>query len=130
MVELLRANLTKSTAYNLRLTGSLVALVSPLAQIVQGSWWHLISLMVLSVLVVLLAIGLRIKVLMATGTAFLAIDLISILVRTAMDKPGGLWIAGLSIGVVVIALGAVCEIYRDRIRARIRELSDELATWN
>jgi hypothetical protein len=130
MVELLRANLTKSTAYNLRLTGSLVALVSPLAQIVQGSWWHLISLMVLSVLVVLLAIGLRIKVLMATGTAFLAVDLVSILVRTAMDKPGGLWIAGLSIGVVVIALGAVCEIYRDRIRTRIRVLSDELATWN
>lgn len=130
MVELLRSNLLAATAQNMRLVGSLVILVSPMAQIVQGSWWHLISLMILSVLVVLLAIGLRIKVLMATGTAFLMLDLVSILVRTAIDKPGALWLAGLSIGVVVIALAALCEIHRDRIRTRIRELSDELATWS
>lgn len=130
MVELLKSNLPKATAQNMRLVGSLVILVSPMTQIVQGSWWHLISLMILSVLVVLLAIGLRIKVLMATGTAFLLVDLLAILVRTAIDRPGVLWLTGLSIGVVVIALAAACEIYRDRIRSRIRELSDELATWS
>lgn len=130
MVELLRSRLPQATAQNMRLVGSLVILVSPMVQIVQGSWWHLISLMILSVLVMLLAIGMRIKVLMATGAAFLIIDLASILVRTAIDKPGALWVTGLSIGVVVIAMAAICEIYRDRIRARIRELSDELATWS
>ncbi len=130
LVELMKQQIDKGTQQSLRLVGSLMVLVSPVMQIVMGSWLHMLVLLILSVLVILLAIGLRVRVLMFTGIGFLAADLVGILIRSAVDHPGSLWLIGLSVGVTVIVLAAVCEIYRERILARIRSLTAELATWN
>ncbi len=130
LVELLKKEIPKSAHDPLRYLGALTILVSPIFQILTGSWWHLLSLMVLSVLVILLAIGLRIRALVYTGTAFLTVDLIAMPVRASIDHPTFLWIGGLAVGISVIALAAICERHRETLLARIRLLSAELATWN
>ncbi|OYW14588.1 MAG: hypothetical protein B7Z55_15590 [Planctomycetales bacterium 12-60-4] len=114
----------------IRNLGALVILVSPVSEILGGSWLHLITLLVLSVMVILLAIGLRIRTLVYVGTAFLFADLVAMVIQSAIANPGMLWIGGLGIGVAVIALAAICENHREQLLAKIRVLSAELATWN
>lgn len=130
LVEVLKAEMPSSVRTAGRYVGALTILVAPLFEIFAGSWLHLLSLLVLSVLVILLAIGLRLRPLVNTGTAFLLADLAGMVVHSAMDHPEYLWIGGLAVGVGVIALAAVCENQRERLLARIRLLSAELATWN
>ena len=130
LLELMKREIPQSGHKPIRLVGALCILVSPIFQILAGSWWHMLSLMILSVLVVLIAIGLRVRVLMYTGVAFLIADLLAMLVRSAVDHPNMLWISGLGIGLVVIAIGAVCEVYRERLLSKVRTLSSELASWN
>ena len=84
----------------------------------------------MSVLVILLAIGLRIRVLMYTGTAFLFADLTGMLIRSSLENPEYLWVGGVALGGAVIALAALCENHRENVLAKIRMLSAELATWN
>ena len=130
MVQLLKKEIP-ATAHNpIRNLGSLVILVSPVFEILGGSWLHLITLLALSVIVILLAIGLRIRTLVYVGTAFLFADLVAMVIQSAMANPGMLWIGGLGIGVAVIALAAICENHREQLLAKIRVLSAELATWN
>jgi len=86
--------------------------------------------MVLCVLVILLAIGLRIRALMYTGTAFLFADIAGMLIRASLDHPAFLWVGGIGLGATVIALAAICENHRENVLAKIRLLSSELATWN
>ncbi len=86
--------------------------------------------MVLSVIVILLAIGLRIRALVYTGSAFLMADLIAMPIRATIDHPTYLWAGGLAVGLGVIALAAICERHRETLLARIRLLSAELAAWN
>jgi hypothetical protein len=130
IVELLRKELPKESHDPIRYLGALTILVSPLFEILNGSWWHLFSLMVLSVLVILLSIGLRLRVLVYTGSAFLLADLVAMVIRTTMDHPGLLWVGGLGLGVAVIALAALCERHREHLLERIRMLSHELAAWS
>ncbi|MCC6511014.1 MAG: hypothetical protein IT423_18070, partial [Pirellulaceae bacterium] len=130
LVQLLKRELPTSAHNPLRYAGALVVLVSPLFQIMDGSWLHLITLLALSVLVILLAIGLRLRALIHTGTAFLLADLVMMVVRSTHDYPSLLWISGLALGVAVIVLAAVCERHREQLLSRIRLLSAELATWN
>ena len=130
LLELMKREIPQSGHKPIRLVGAFCILVSPIFQILAGSWWHMFSLMLLSVLVVLIAIGLRVRVLMYTGVAFLFADLLAMLVRSAVDHPNMLWVSGLGLGLVVIAIGAVCEVYRERLLSRVRTLSSELATWN
>ena len=130
VVELLKKDLHHEAHDPIRYVGALTILVSPIFRIMNGSWWHLLSLMVLSVVVILLAIGLRTRVLIFTGTAFLAADMVAMIVRTTIDHPSFLWMGGLAIGVGVIALAAICERHREQLLAKIRLLSSELATWN
>jgi len=130
LVELMKREIPVSAHKPIRIVGSLFILVSPIFDIVAGSWWHMFSLMVLSVLVVLIAIGLRVRVLMFTGIAFLFADLLAMLVRSAIDHPQMLWASGLSLGLLVMAIAAICEVYRERLLSRMRFLSSELATWN
>jgi hypothetical protein len=130
LLELMKREIPQSGHKPIRLAGALCILVSPIFQILGGSWWHMFSLLLLSVLVVLIAIGLRVRVLMYTGVAFLFADLLAMLVRSAVDHPNMLWVSGLGLGLVVIAIGAVCEVYRERLLSRVRTLSSELATWN
>lgn len=130
LVQLLQKQLPRDLHKPLRMVGSLIILVSPIFQILHGSWWHILSLMVLAVCVVLIAIGLRIRSLMYTGVAFLFADLLAMLVRSAIDNPDFLWISGLGIGIGVIGIAALCEIYREKLLSRVRYLSSELATWN
>lgn len=129
LVQLLKAELPDNARDPLRYCGALIILVSPLHEILGGSWLHLFSLMVLCVLVILLAIGLRLRVLVYTGTAFLMGDLLAMVVRSTIDHPGLLWVCGLGLGVSVITLAALCENHRENILGRIRRLSAELATW-
>ncbi len=114
----------------LRYIGALTILVSPVFEILQNSWLHLLTLLVLCVLLILLAIGLRLRPLLNTSTAFLLADLVGMVIRSANDHPGLLWIGGLVVGVAVIALAAICENQREKLLARLRMLSSELATWN
>jgi hypothetical protein len=130
LVELMKQEVPQSAHKPIRIVGSLFILVSPVFEILGGSWWHMFSLMLLSVLVVLIAIGLRVRVLMFTGVAFLFADLLAMLVRSAIDHPQMLWASGLALGLLVMAMAAVCEIYRERLLSRMRFLSSELATWN
>ena len=129
LVELLQRELPKSSHDPLRYVGALTILVSPIFEILGGSWLHLISLMVLCVLVVLLSIGLRLRALVYTGSAFLMADLLAMVVRSSIDHPTLLWVCGLGMGVSVIALAAFCENHRERLLARIRLVTAELATW-
>lgn len=130
IVELLKKELPSNTQDPLRYAGALIILVSPVYGIIGSGWQHLFSLMVLSVLVILLAIGLRIRVLMYTGTAFLLADLTGMLIRSTMENTNLLWVGGVALGGAVIALAALCENHRESVLARIRMVSAELATWN
>ncbi len=129
LVELMRKEIPASAHDTLRYVGALTILVSPMLEILSGSWWHLLSLLVLCVCVVLASIGLRLRALMFTGSAFLLIDLVAMVIHSSLDHPQVLWVAGLGIGAGVIALAAICENQREHLLARIRLLSAELATW-
>ena len=129
LVELLKRQLPESSHNLLRYVGALTILVSPVFEIIGGSWLHLLALMLFSVVIVLLAIGLRLKALMYTGSAFLMADLVGMVVRSTIDNPSLLWICGVVLGAAVIGLAAFCENHRDRLLQRIRFLSAELATW-
>jgi hypothetical protein len=108
----------------------LTILVSPVyGMIAHESWWHMLSLLVLSVFVVFLSIGLRVKLPMYSGVAFLFADLLAMLIRSAVELEM-LWVSGLGVGIAVIGVAALCEVYRERILSRVRMLSVELATWN
>jgi len=104
LVELLRQEIPTRFHDPLRYAGALAILVSPCFEIVGGSWIHLMSLMVLSVLVIMLAIGLRVKTLIHTGVAFLLMDLAAMVIRTSIDNTGMLWCVGLLFGAAVIAI--------------------------
>jgi hypothetical protein len=130
MVQLLKNEIPAAAHNPIRNLGALVILVSPVFEILSGSWLHLITLLVLSVLVILLAIGLRIRTLVYLGTAFLFADLVAMVIQSALANPGMLWIGGLGIGIAVIALAAICENHREQLLSKIRILSAELATWN
>lgn len=130
LVELLRKELPQKAHDPLRYVGGLFILVSPVFGMLDSGWLHLFSLMVLCVLVVLLAIGLRIRVLMYTGTAFLFADLTGILILSSIDNRAMLWVGGVCLGGAVIALAALCENHRENVLAKIRLLFAELATWN
>jgi hypothetical protein len=130
LVELLRRDIPASAHDPLRYAGALAILVSPCFDILGGSWVHMMSLMVLSVIVILIAIGLRLRALIHTGTAFLLIDLVAMVIRSSVDNPGMLWVTGLLVGAAVIGLAAVCERNREQLLSRIRTLSAELATWH
>lgn len=130
MVELLKKEIPVAAHNTIRNIGSLVILVSPVIQILTGSWLHMVTLMLLSVLVILLAIGLRIRTLVYMGTAFLLADLVAMVIQSAVANPGMLWIGGLATGVAVIALAAYCENHREQLLSKIRILNAELATWN
>lgn len=129
LVELMQEQLPRASHNVLRYVGALTILVSPVFEILDGSWLHLLTLMVLSVVVVLLAIGLRVRALVHTGTAFLLADVVAMVVRSSIDHPNVLWICGVLFGAMVIGLAAFCENHRDRLLQRIRFLSAELATW-
>ena len=130
LVELLKKEIPVAAHGVMRNIGSLVILVSPVFEILGGSWLHMATLLLLSVLVILLAIGLRIRTLVYMGTAFLFADLLAMVIQSAVANPGMLWIGGLATGVAVIALAAYCENHREQLLSKIRVLSAELATWN
>ncbi len=129
LVELLKREIPDNYRDPLRYAGALTILVSPTFHIVSGSWLHLISLMVCSVLVALLAIGLRLRALVYSGTAFLIADLVAMVIRGSIDHPNLLWLAGLGIGTAVITLGAICENHRESLLARLRLMAAELQSW-
>ena len=129
LVQFLKQEIPEKYHDPLRYLGALVILVSPTFHIVDGSWIHLFSLMAVSVGIVLLAIGIRVRALMYAGTAFLVADLVAMVVRGSIDNPNVLWMAGLSLGAAVITLGAFCERNREVMLDRVRVLSDALKQW-
>lgn len=130
MVELLKPQIEPRSLNPLRYVGALTILVSPTFHIVEGSWIHLLTLMVASVAITLVAMGLRIKALMYTGTAFLVADLAAMVVRGSINDPSLLWIAGILLGVSVIGLAAYCERHREQMLQRLRMVVAELETWS
>lgn len=129
LVQLLKEEIPVSQHAPLRYLGALTILVSPTFHIVSGSWIHLWTLMAASVGVTLLAIGLRVRALMYTGTAFLVADLIAMVVRGSIDRPSLLWAAGIALGGAVLALAAFCERHRESLLQRLRYLACELEAW-
>jgi hypothetical protein len=129
LTELMNREIPSNYHNRLRLTGSLLILVSPTFHIVDGSWLHILTLMLASVLVALAAIGLRVRMLLYTSTAFLLADLVALVVRGSREEPNVLWITGVVLGGLIIALGAVCENHRELVLARLRGLAAELQGW-
>lgn len=130
LVELLREELPESLRNPLRYLGALVVLVSPVFHVLGGSWLHLFTLMVLSVAVILLSIGLRIRATMYTGVVFLVADLIAMVVRGSVHNPSVLWIAGVAFGAAIVVLGAICEHNREQVLQRMRMTATRLAEWS
>ncbi len=130
LVEILKVEMPTNVRTGLRYIGALTILVSPVFEILQNSWLHLLTLLILCVLLILLAIGLRLRPLLNTATAFLLADLVGMVIRSANDHPGMLWMGGLVVGIAVIALAAICENQREKLLTQLRMLSSELATWN
>ena len=128
-VELLKKELPRVSHDPLRYIGALTILVSPAFQLFGQSWVPVLSLMVMSVLVILLAIGLRLRALVYTGTAFLVTDLIAMVLRSHEVYPLVPWFCGIALGAGVIAFAAFCENHREKVLTQIRMLSAELATW-
>ena len=130
LVELLKKELPQYVHDPLRYIGALTILVSPVFDVLDGSWLHIFILLCLSVLVILVSIGLRIRALIYAGSAFLFADLVAMIIRSSINHPSTLWICCLVLGAGVIALAAYCENHRDKLLSNIRILSAELATWN
>lgn len=129
LVELLKEEIPAKMHAPLRYAGALTILVSPTFHIVSGSWIHLLTLMVAAVAVTLVSIGLRVRALMYTGTAFLLADLVAMVVRGGIDCPQLLWAGGIVLGAAVLALAAVCERHREELLQRIRLVAAELEAW-
>jgi hypothetical protein len=129
LVQLLKAELPAGSHDALRYAGALAILTSPTSHIVEGSWLHMLTLMLASVALVQVAIGLRVRALVYTGAAFLAADLAAMLVRGAVGNPHYLWIVGMLLGGAVVVLGAVCEEHRERLLQRLRLVAAELQSW-
>lgn len=130
LVEVLKRELPVAWHNPLRYTGAMVILVSPTFHIVGDSWLPMLSLMISATVVLLVAIGLRIRALMYTGTAFLVADLVAMVVRGGIEHPNLLWIAGLGFGAAVLALGAVLENNREKMLQRLRTISSQLEEWS
>ncbi len=129
-VELLKREIPQAAHNPLRYVGALTILASPGMEIIRGSWVHMLALLVLSVLLIVLAIGLRVRSLIYMGSSFLALDLISMVVHSTIANPILLWVGGVALGLTVIAVAAACENHREKLLSQIRFLSAELATWN
>ncbi|MDX1606712.1 MAG: hypothetical protein R3202_11005, partial [Candidatus Competibacterales bacterium] len=110
--------------------GALTILVSPVFDIATGSWLHIFTLMLCAVSVILLAIGLRLRALLYSGSAFLAAAVAAAVVRGGIDRPDSLWLAGLVLGAAVVTLGALAERHREQLLARLRQLAAVLAQWS
>ena len=78
------------------------------------------ALLLISVAVILVAIGLRLRSLAYAGTALLLFDLVAMVVRSTIHNLNLLWILGVLLGVGVIALAAFCENHRDKLVSRIQ----------
>ena len=129
LVRVLRSEIPANLREPLNYLGALVILVSPVFHIVTGSWLHLFSLMALSVIVVLGAIGFRVRPMVYTGAAFLVADLIAMVIYGAVDNVNLLWIAGIALGAAVVTLGALAERNREALVARLRRVSAAIAAW-
>jgi hypothetical protein len=130
LVRLLHAEIPAAAHAPLNYLGALVILVSPTFHIVTGSWLHLFSLMLLSVCVVLGAIGFRVRAMMYAGGAFLVADLVAMVIRSSIDNPNLLWIAGVALGAGVVALGAAAERNRESLLQRLRMVSATIQSWS
>ena len=128
--QVMKKELPKAAHTPLHYIGLLTILCSPLLEVLGGSWIHILSLMFLSVAVILIAIGLRIRSLVYAGSAFLFVDLVAMVIRSTMHNLNLLWICGVVLGIGVIVLAAFCENHREKLLAQIRMVSAELATWN
>ncbi len=129
-VEILRREIPARWHDPLRYLGSLIILVSPVFRILDGSWLAYFTLMLSATIVLFVAMGLRVRALLYTATAFLVGDLIAIVIRGCVDQPQFLWIAGIGLGTTVVFLAAYCERRRDRIIERIQTLSAALGKWS
>lgn len=110
--------------------GALMILVSPVFAIIShGSWLHMFSLLIAAVLMVIVAIGLRIRALIYTGTAFLAVDLFAMIIRSTLDNPQLLPLIGVVVGGAVLALAAWSERHREDLLQRVRIVSAQLQQW-
>lgn len=129
LVTLCKERLPEKSRNPLRYLGALVILVSPVFEIAAGSWAHMFSLMVAAIFVGLLGIGLRVRALLYTGAAFLAADLVAMVVRGSIDRPNLLWIVGLVAGTGVLVIAAIAEHRRERLLQRVRIVSASLRRW-
>ena len=129
LVEVLKREIPAVWHNPLRYAGALTILVSPTFHIVDKSWLHLIALMVLATCVLLVSIGLRLRALMYTGTAFLIADLMAMVICGGIDHPNLLWIAGIGFGAAIITLGAICENNREKLLQRMRIVSVQMEQW-
>lgn len=129
LVEVLRREIPAAWHNPLRYAGALVILVSPTFHIIGDSWLPMLSLMIMATAVLLVAIGLRVRALMYTGTAFLVADLVAMVVRGGIEHPNLLWVAGIGFGAAVLTLGAVLENNRERMLQRLRTISSQLEQW-
>ncbi|WLD11739.1 hypothetical protein [Planctellipticum variicoloris] len=129
LVEGLSKQLSANWKTGLRYAGSLAILVSPTFHIVGGGWLPLLTLMAASIVVCLLGIGLQLRPILYSGTAFLIADIIGLVVQGSLERVDVLWIAGIAMGTLVVGLAAYCENHREIVLQRVRWLSATLKAW-
>lgn len=130
LAELLRREIPHSLRDPLRYLGAIVVLVSPVFEMLDGSWLPYLTLLIAATLTILVAIGLRVRALIYTGIGFLLADLAGMIVRGCVDQPQLLWVAGLGLGTAVVVIGALAEMKREKLLARVRTLSLALEAWD
>jgi len=130
LVEVLKREIPSAWHNPLRYAGALIILVSPTFHILGVSWLPMLTLMFSATAVLLVAIGLRIRALMYTGTAFLIADLVAMVVRGGIEHPNLLWVVGIGFGAAVLMLGAVLENNREKMLQKLRAVSSQLEHWS
>ncbi|MEP3479250.1 MAG: hypothetical protein ABJZ55_08390 [Fuerstiella sp.] len=128
--RVLRNDLPDAGRRGFQYVGAMMILLSPVLQVLDGSWQHMLLLLVLSVVIILAAIGLRVRSLVYCGSGFLVVDLLAMVVQSTNDSPTLLWAVGMVMGIGIMALAAYCERHREQLLSRLRMLSSELATWD
>ena len=127
--ELLKKQIPQSAHEPLRYIGALMILMSPVTQLMNDGWVPALTLLATSVILILLAIGLKLRALVYAGSAALAVALLTMVLKSRVDYPFVPWLCGIGLGMAVIGIAAFCENHREKVLSRIRFVSAELATW-
>lgn len=132
IAHLMKGKLSAQQAGALRYTGLLAAYVASTSDIlligIAQAPWLVGVLGLLSVVGVLTGIALKIRSFLYTGTAFLAVSLLTLIyhAKENLHQTWIMWLAGVGLGVVILLAFAMFERHKEKIA----RLMDEMRQWD